>query len=105
MPPTAWLTQFMYNAEFNAFKNSTTKRSCFSHERRPSSRCPLEVCEQRDPKGTYKKARAGEIKGFTGIDDPYEAPQKAEIVLDAAARSADQLADEVIAYLKTTGKI
>ncbi len=35
---------------------------------------PIEVCEQRDPKGLYKKARAGEIKGFTGIDDPYEAP-------------------------------
>ena len=66
---------------------------------------PLEVCEQRDPKGMYKKARAGEIKGFTGVDDPYEAPQKAEIVLDSAARSADQLADEVIAYLKTAGKL
>lgn len=65
----------------------------------------LEVCERRDPKGLYKKARAGEIKGFTGIDDPYEAPQKAEIVLDASTRSADELADEVIAYLKTAGKI
>ncbi len=42
---------------------------------------PLAVAEQRDPKGLYKKARAGEIKGFTGIDDPYEAPQQAEIVL------------------------
>ncbi len=42
---------------------------------------PLAVAEQRDPKGLYKKARAGEIKGFTGIDDPYEAPQHAEIVL------------------------
>ena len=38
---------------------------------------PIEVCEKRDPKGLYKKARAGEIKGFTGIDDPYEAPLKA----------------------------
>jgi len=42
---------------------------------------PIEVCEQRDPKGLYKKARAGEIKGFTGIDDPYEAPDKPELVL------------------------
>ena len=66
---------------------------------------PLEVCEQRDPKGLYKKARAGEIKGYTGIDAPYEAPQKAEIVLDAAACSAEQLAEEVVAYLKTAGKI
>ncbi|KKK98210.1 hypothetical protein LCGC14_2645040 [marine sediment metagenome] len=66
---------------------------------------PLEVCEKRDPKGLYKKARAGEIKGFTGIDDPYEAPEKAELVLDAGTKSAEQLADEVIAYLKTSGKI
>lgn len=66
---------------------------------------PLEVCEERDPKGLYKKARAGEIKGFTGIDDPYETPRKAEIVLDAASKTADDLADEVIAYLKSAGKI
>ena len=50
-------------------------------------RVPLDVCEQRDPKGLYKAARAGRLKGFTGIDDPYEEPESAEIVLDA--RSAD----------------
>ena len=66
---------------------------------------PIEVCEQRDPKGLYKKARAGEIKGFTGIDDPYEAPEKPELVLNAASNNAETLADEVIAYLKKTGKI
>lgn len=66
---------------------------------------PLEVCEERDPKGLYKKARAGEIKGFTGIDDPYEAPEKAELVLDAGTKSAEALADEVIAYLIQAGKI
>jgi adenylylsulfate kinase len=66
---------------------------------------PIEVCEARDPKGLYKKARAGELKGFTGIDDPYEAPLKPELVLDAAAKSADMLADEVIAYLRRVGKI
>ena len=66
---------------------------------------PLEVCEQRDPKGMYKKARAGEIKGFTGIDDPYEAPLNPEIVLKGAEKSPEALADEVIAYLKQTGKI
>jgi len=66
---------------------------------------PLEVCEKRDPKGLYKKARAGELKGFTGIDDPYEAPQKPELVLDAATKTADTLADEVIAYLRQAGKI
>ena len=61
---------------------------------------PLEVCEARDPKGLYKKARAGEIKGFTGIDDPYEPPEKPELVLDAGSKSAEQLADEVIAHLE-----
>jgi adenylylsulfate kinase len=66
---------------------------------------PLEVCEARDPKGLYKKARAGELKGFTGIDDPYEAPLKPELRLDAGAKTADQLADEVIAYLRSSGKI
>src|SRR5688572_9673626 len=66
---------------------------------------PLEVCEARDPKGLYKKARAGEIKGFTGIDDPYEAPQKPELVLDSAKKSAEDLADEVIAYLRKQGKL
>jgi len=66
---------------------------------------PLEVCEARDPKGLYKKARAGEIKGFTGIDDPYEAPEKAELTLDASEKTADQLADEVIAYLQSAGKL
>jgi adenylylsulfate kinase len=66
---------------------------------------PLEVCEARDPKGLYKKARAGELKGFTGIDDPYEPPTKPELVLDAGTKSAETLADEVVAYLRKTGKI
>ena len=60
---------------------------------------PIEICEQRDPKGLYKKARAGQIKGFTGIDDPYEAPEKPELVLDGGKKSIDDLADEVIAFL------
>ncbi|MBL8763430.1 MAG: adenylyl-sulfate kinase [Phycisphaerae bacterium] len=51
---------------------------------------PIEVCEQRDPKGLYKKARAGEIKGFTGIDDPYEAPLKPELVLKPGVMSVEQ---------------
>jgi adenylylsulfate kinase len=66
---------------------------------------PLEVCEKRDPKGLYKKARAGELKGFTGIDDPYEAPASPELTLDAGSKSAEALADEVVAYLKKAGKI
>jgi adenylylsulfate kinase len=66
---------------------------------------PLEVCEARDPKGLYKKARAGELKGFTGIDDPYEPPVKPELVLDAGVKSAEVLSEEVVAYLKAAGKI
>ena len=62
---------------------------------------PLEVCEARDPKGLYKKARLGEVKGFTGIDDPYEPPLKAEMVLDAGSKSAETLAEDVLAYLKS----
>jgi adenylylsulfate kinase len=68
-------------------------------------RAPLEVCESRDPKGLYKKARAGEIKGFTGIDDPYEEPLSPELVVDSAATPAEQLADQVIAWLEKAGKI
>jgi adenylylsulfate kinase len=66
---------------------------------------PLEVCEQRDPKGLYKKARAGEIKAFTGIDSPYEAPEKPEIDLKTDGRSVDECADEVIAWLAAKGYI
>ncbi len=68
-------------------------------------RAPLEVCEQRDPKGLYKKARAGEIRNFTGIDDPYEEPLHPELVVDSASRSPDELAAEVVAWLERAGKI
>ena len=64
---------------------------------------PIELCEERDPKGLYKKARAGEIKGFTGIDDPYEAPNGPELTLDADNKSIDELAEEVVAYLEANG--
>jgi adenylylsulfate kinase len=66
---------------------------------------PLEVCEARDPKGLYKQARAGKLRGFTGIDDPYEPPVRPELVLDAGRKSAETLADEVLAHLKTIGKV
>lgn len=61
---------------------------------------PLEICEQRDPKGLYKKARAGELRGFTGIDDPYEPPQSPELVLAAGFKAPDELADEIISLLE-----
>jgi len=60
---------------------------------------PLEVCEQRDPKGIYALARAGEIEHFTGINDPYEVPLNAEITLDTTARSADANAHLLLDYL------
>ena len=63
----------------------------------------LETCEKRDPKGLYKKARAGEIKSFTGISDPYEVPITPELVLDSDQKDVSQLADEVIAYLEKHG--
>lgn len=66
---------------------------------------PLEVCESRDPKGLYQKARAGELKGFTGIDAPYEKPVNAEIRLEAEGKTPEALADEVVAYLRARGRI
>lgn len=62
---------------------------------------PLDVCEQRDPKGLYKKARAGQIKGFTGIDSPYEAPLKPELKIDTTANDIDTLAGGIAAYYTT----
>jgi adenylylsulfate kinase len=63
----------------------------------------IETCEARDPKGLYKKARAGEIKEFTGISAPYEAPESPEIVLDSDNKGIEQLAREVIAWLEARG--
>ena len=60
---------------------------------------PIELCEQRDPKGLYKAARAGEISGFTGIDDPYEPPESAELELAPDMGSADHQAAAVVAHL------
>ncbi|MDF1760593.1 MAG: bifunctional sulfate adenylyltransferase/adenylylsulfate kinase [Coxiellaceae bacterium] len=60
---------------------------------------PLVECERRDVKGLYKKARAGEIKGFTGIDDPYEAPEHAELVLDTTGQTVASQVDKVMGYL------
>jgi adenylylsulfate kinase len=67
--------------------------------------CPLEVCEQRDPKGLYKKARAGEIKEFTGIDAPYEAPEHAEVVIHTDQGTPEDCAAQVVAYLEDQGII
>ena len=67
--------------------------------------CSLDVAEARDPKGLYKKARAGEIKNFTGIDDPYEAPTQAEIHLHTDKMTLEEEVDVIIKYLEKHGFI
>lgn len=62
-------------------------------------RCPVEICEQRDVKGLYKKARIGEIEQFTGISSPYEAPIQPELIVDTSTRSLDECVQQVIAML------
>jgi sulfate adenylyltransferase len=64
---------------------------------------PLDVCESRDVKGMYRQAREGKIKNFTGVDDPYEAPHNAELTLDTVARTAEENAEIILAYLVENG--
>ena len=64
---------------------------------------PLAVAEARDPKGLYRKARRGELPHFTGIDSPYEAPEAAELRLDAVQLSAAQAAEVIIEHLRQAG--
>ncbi|MCE2029367.1 adenylyl-sulfate kinase [Sessilibacter corallicola] len=66
---------------------------------------PLSVCEDRDPKGLYKKARKGEIKHFTGIDSPYQEPENPEIVVDTSLYSIEEAGGIVIEYLEANGYI
>jgi adenylylsulfate kinase len=68
-------------------------------------KCPVEVCEKRDPKGLYKKARAGQIKDFTGVDAPYEAPLNAEIVVNTDKDGIEKSAEQVLACLEEKGII
>jgi bifunctional enzyme CysN/CysC len=64
---------------------------------------PLEICERRDPKGLYRKARRGELRNFTGLDSPYERPESPELILDALNERAEDLADRVIIFLQQRG--
>ena len=66
---------------------------------------PLEVCEKRDRKGMYAKARAGLIQGFTGVDDPYEAPRAPEVLIDTSGISPDEAAREIMLHLQQGGYI
>ena len=64
---------------------------------------PLEICEQRDPKGLYRKVRRGELRNFTGVDSPYERPINPELTLDALKNGANDLADTVIRFMQQRG--
>ena len=66
---------------------------------------PLEVCEARDVKGLYKKARAGELKNFTGIDSTYEEPENPDLILNTSSGDAEELTDQIIKFLKDKNKI
>ena len=66
---------------------------------------PLEVCEKRDRKGMYAKARAGIIKEFTGISDPYEEPENAGLTIDTTDKSPEEAAQEIILHLESLGFI
>jgi bifunctional enzyme CysN/CysC len=64
---------------------------------------PLSVAEERDVKGLYKRARAGEIKNFTGLDSPYEAPENPEITINTVEMSAEDAADQIITWMRERG--
>jgi adenylylsulfate kinase-like enzyme len=66
---------------------------------------PIDVCEQRDVKGLYARARRGQITGFTGVDDPYEEPVNPEITLDTVNFTPDENARKIVAYLEAQGLI
>ena len=66
---------------------------------------PIEVCEARDPKGLYKKARSGQLKNFTGIDSEYQKPQNPEIVLESSKKPPEELANYVLEYLISRTKL
>jgi adenylylsulfate kinase len=66
---------------------------------------PIAVCEERDPKGLYKKARAGQLKGFTGVDDPYEPPIHPELVMKTAEMTPQEIAADILLYLQDNGYV
>ncbi|MFZ3072928.1 MAG: adenylyl-sulfate kinase [Thermodesulfobacteriota bacterium] len=68
-------------------------------------KCPLEVCEERDTKGLYKKARAGEVKEFTGISAPYDEPENAEMIIDTSEMNLEQSVRAILKYLEEKGYI
>ncbi len=88
---------------YRAIRDESRKEICNFIE--AYVKCPLEICIERDLKGMYKKALAGEIKDFTGIDDPYEEPVNPELVLETDKESIEESTDKVIAKLEELGYI
>jgi sulfate adenylyltransferase len=88
---------------FRAARNECRKMVGDEHFIEVFVNTPIEVCEQRDVKGLYAKARRGEIKGFTGVDDPYEAPPNPEVMLDTVKHTPEQNARMLITYLEERG--
>lgn len=88
-----------YRAQRQAIKNSLPEGKFLEIYIATS----LDVCEQRDVKGLYQKARRGEISHFTGISDPYEAPEQADLIIDTAQQSLEQSVDQLIALLTEKG--
>ena len=68
-------------------------------------KCPVEVCAERDVKGLYKKALAGEIANFTGVSDPYEEPVNPEVVVDSSKESVDASVDKILGRLRELGYV
>jgi adenylylsulfate kinase-like enzyme len=88
-----------YQAQRNMVRQETTNFiEVFVH-------APLEVCAERDVKGMYAKAFAGEIANFTGVSDPYEAPENPDILIPTHEETVEESADRVIAYLEEHGLI
>jgi adenylylsulfate kinase len=69
------------------------------------TKAPLEVCEERDVKGLYAKARSGEIKEFTGVSDPYEAPEDPELVIETDKQAPEESAQQILRFLEERGLV
>ncbi len=101
------LTAFVspYRADRNRVRQLVSERGSEADFVEVFVDTPLEICEARDPKGLYKKARAGEIKNFTGLDAPYESPENPELRIAGGSCTVEELAEQVIEYLRSNGKM
>jgi sulfate adenylyltransferase len=89
-----------FNISLIILKHTLTN---FIHVCRVHVATALEECERRDREGVYKRARAGEINGFTGIDDPYEIPGNADLTVDISKQSVSQIVHEIVLMLEQDG--